>query len=112
MQFLVTGEFDMSRVPADPEQMAAVSEMVTIPSLEMVAAWEKEGRVLAGGIHAGSSKTAYIVEAASIEELSDLLQSMPAWTFMTIDATPLESTEHRISQIRARVERLKVLVRH
>ena len=108
MLFLVTSEFELSSIPTEPKQRAAFSELVLIPSLEMITTWEKDGTILGGGIHAGGHKTAYIVEASSVEELSANLQSMPAWTFSKIETIPLESAEYRVSQIRERVEQLKV----
>ena len=110
MLFMVEAEFDTSRMPIDPKQLAALSEMVLIPSLEMVHKLEKEGAILAGGICAAGHRCVYIVEAPSSEELSDLIQAMPGWTFMNIETTPLESTEHRVTRIKERLERLKALV--
>jgi muconolactone delta-isomerase len=110
MLFMVVAEFDVSSVPTDPQQLAAFSELVLIPSLEMVHKLEKEGTILAGGICAAGHRCNYIVEAPSSEELSDLIQAMPGWIFMNIETTPLESTEHRITSIKERLERLKALV--
>ena len=68
---------------------------------------EKEGKILAGGDLSGRKGWAFIMEAASNEQLSQLLSSIPEWPFLKVDVTPLDSFEERVAQMRQELEQMK-----
>ncbi len=106
MLYLVTMEsLETGLLP--PQQNAQIIERAIIPGLEAITKLEAEKKVLAGGVFVGARRGVIIVEAASNEELGELLQSLPFWGVMKIDVTPLESMEYRLSLTRKSLERLK-----
>jgi muconolactone delta-isomerase len=110
MLFMVKTEFDMSRIPTDPEEIAAlVAGCVLVPSPEMARRWEEEGMILASGICAGGQRAVCICEASSVDELSEYLLSLPPWMFAEVEITPLErTTYHSIDKIKERLQRLRI----
>lgn len=108
MRYLVTMEPVEEAIPRGvPQEFVRYGEQVVLPSEEACAKLEAEKKILAGGVVAGARGAAFIVEAASNEELSRLLMSLPWWGFMKVDVTPLEGFEERAAQVRQLLERLK-----
>ncbi len=82
MVFLVRTEYVEVGALMPPEAAVSYVEQVVIPSLEMIARWEQEGRVRAGGIFPGERAGALVMEADSAEEVGQLLGSLPFWGHM------------------------------
>ncbi|HLI26266.1 MAG TPA: muconolactone Delta-isomerase family protein [Chloroflexota bacterium] len=97
MQFLVTGEWVEHGALLPPEQAAQLLEATVLPSLQTLARWEDEGR-LQGGILAGQRAGAYLLEAASAEEVGQLLASLPFWGMVRWSVQPLQSTRSAIQR--------------
>ena len=53
MLYLVTAEWIESGTPTDKEELLEAVNRSILPSLEMLAAWEQEGTILAGGFFPG-----------------------------------------------------------
>jgi len=111
MKYLVTMELTGTPPVASPQELVRWLEQMVIPSEEAVIKLEAEGKILAGGDLSGRRGWAFIVEAASNEELSRLLGSIPEWPLMKVDVTPLESYEQRLAIIRQELERLKAALK-
>lgn len=79
MRYLVTAEFIDPGSLIPPQQFGHVVEDAVVPSLETIAKLEEEKKILAAGVLAGARAGVMIVEAASNEELNELLQSLPFW---------------------------------
>jgi muconolactone delta-isomerase len=107
MKYLVTMELTGSPPMTTPQELVKWLEQMVIPSEEAVMRLETEGKVLAGGDMTGRRGWAAIMEAASNEELSQLLESIPEWPLLKVEVTPLESTESRLAHIRQELEQLK-----
>jgi muconolactone delta-isomerase len=106
MQYLVVSEpIEMGVLP--PQQMAQLVEQKILPSLEVLIKKEAEGKILAGGAISGARAGASIVEAASNEEVGDLLTSLPFWGMFNWTVTPLESYKHREKVLHGMLEQLK-----
>lgn len=106
MRYLVTMEsLETGLLP--PQQNAQIIEQLIIPGIEAVVKLEKERKILAGGVSVGTRSGVVIIEAASNEELGQLLLSLPFWGIMKVEVTPLESFESRIELTRKMVEQLK-----
>jgi len=99
-------------VPAvSPQEMVQWLEQRIIPSEEAVIKLEAEGKILAGGDLSGRRGWALIVDAASNEELSQLLGSIPEWPLLKVDVTPLDSFKERLAQVRQDLERMKAALK-
>src|SRR5690242_20048477 len=68
MKFHVSGTWVEVGALVTPEQVAGFLEHAVVPSLRMFAEWEAQGRIQ-GGIFPGERETAFILEAASSEEV-------------------------------------------
>ncbi len=106
MRYLVTLEsIEMGLLP--PQQQAPIIEQTIIPSIEACAKLEAEKKILAGGTFAGQRAGVAIVDAASNEELSQMLHSLPFWGLMKVSVTPLVSFKDQAAAARKDLERLK-----
>lgn len=96
MQYLVTAEWidPMGNIPSAPKEFAQVIDQAVVPSLETLAKLTAEKKILAGGILSGERAAAFVVEASSNDEVTELVQSVPFWIFMKWKVTPLESFQH------------------
>ncbi|HZF40534.1 MAG TPA: muconolactone Delta-isomerase family protein [Blastocatellia bacterium] len=98
--------------PPNPQDGISFIERFIFPSLELLKKLEAEKKVLAGGPVAGSIALAFIVSAESIQELDELLESLPVWPLMQTTVTPLTSYDGRMAAVRPRLERLKAMSRN
>lgn len=106
MKFFVTGEFVEVGALLPPDQLVALVETTIIPSVEMLAQWERDGRLVGGAI-AGSRTGIFIIEASSSEELGEMLSTLPFWGMIKWDVHPLQSAESVVSRERGVVERVR-----
>lgn len=107
MKYLVMMELIGTPPVASPQDLVRWLEQMVIPSEEAVIKLESEGKILAGGDLSGRRGMAVIMEAASNEELSQLLNDLPEWPLLKVDVTPLESFEGRLALVRKSLMRLK-----
>lgn len=106
MRFLVMGESTGAAPNVPPQQMAQMLDTVVLPSLDTLAKWEREGRIH-GGSFVGRRGGCMIIEAASNDELADLLVSLPFWGLQDWTITPLSSNEMAAKRVRDMSQRLK-----
>ncbi len=93
-----------------PGEVAKMIEHRVIPSLEMIAKWEEEGKITGGGF-AGRRAGAFILEAASHEEVAKLLASLPYWSIIKWKVIPLQSTRAQVDMARQQLQALKAVVK-
>ena len=74
MIYLVNGVWVEMGPLAPPEQVARILAEAVIPSLEMFARWEEEGRIK-GGVFPGERETTFVLEADSAEEVDARMQT-------------------------------------
>jgi muconolactone delta-isomerase len=108
MRYLVHVESIDAGEQMPPRQVAALIEEVIIPTMKVLVEWEKMGKAR-GGILSGRRGAAFVIDAASNEELSDLLRALPVWGFSEVDITPLDSAEHRIEAETQTAKMLKTM---
>jgi muconolactone D-isomerase len=106
MRYLVIGEATGAAPNVTPQQAAQMLDSVVVPSLEMLAKWEREGRIH-GGTFAGRRGGCMVIDAASNEELADLLTTLPFWALQDWKITPLSSNESAVQRVRELSQRLK-----
>lgn len=109
MQYLVTMEFVEPGPLFAPPQLAALMEQAILPSFDALEQLRREQRVLAGGVLAGTRTAVFIVEAASNDELDQLVEGLPFWAVMRTSVAPLQAFAKRAANDRALLERLKSL---
>ena len=107
MKYLVTMELIGAPPAASPQQLVEHLEQRIIPTHEALMKLEEEKKIVAGGDISGRRGTVLIVEATSSAELTKLLMSLPMWTLMKVDVTPLESYEERQARHRELLDHLK-----
>ncbi len=108
MRYLVTMEtVDTGEAPP-PAEGAAFLEATVIPSLQAFKEWEDGGKIR-GGILGGRRGVAFVVDAASHEELGDMLRQLPVWGTAEVEITPLESFEHVVKTTGETVNMLKAM---
>ena len=106
MKFLCIGRDIGFTTPVPPGQLAAVLEGVYLPSFQMLEKWESEKKVT-GGFFAGQRAGAVIIEAASAEELSKTMTSLPFWGLLNWEVIPLQSFRSGIDDAQRQVAALK-----
>jgi hypothetical protein len=109
MLFLVSGEWVEPGALLPAEQLPPILEQVVLPSLEMLAGWEEQGKVH-GGVFAGERAGAWVVEAASGEEIGQLLTSLPFWGLVKWQVRPLQSARSTAERDRRVAEQIKAMV--
>ena len=97
MRYLVIAEGIDVTVPTTPAEAADFLEAVVVPSEELLAKLEADGRIY-GGSFAARRGGAAVVEAESNDDLNALLTSIPIWGFSKFDVIPLQTFESRAAQ--------------
>ncbi len=106
MRYLVTIETVDSGDAPPPAEQAAFLEQAVLPTLQTAKGWEDSGKIT-GGILSGRRGAAFVVDAASNEELGDMLRQLPVWGTSEVDITPLESFAHVIQTTTETANQLK-----
>jgi len=93
--------------PTTPQDGVAFIEQLILPTLETCKRLQEEKKILAGGPVSGAVALELIVSAESVQELDDLITSLPVWPRMETEVTPLTSFDGREVVLRSRLERLR-----
>ena len=109
MKFLVIGRSIDYGGPIDPTNFLMVSENLILPSIQMLKDWEDKGKVV-GGLFAAQRAGVILVEAASAEELSVLLQSLPIWGSNAWEVIPLQTFQSGTEDVKRQIDRVKKMV--
>jgi hypothetical protein len=88
MLVLITGENIDSGYLIPPDQLVQILEQALVPSFQMLAEWERQGR-LKGGVHLGERDGAFVIEAESFEELDRMMNSLPFFGSVKWSTQPL-----------------------
>ncbi len=107
MEYLVQMRLADSARPASPEAGTRLIEEYVAPTLEACSRLQKEEKILAGGPVSGSIALSFVVRAASTRELDGILGSLPLWSLMETNVTPLTTFEDRLVAVRPWAGRLK-----
>jgi hypothetical protein len=90
--YLVEFEATQAGALTNREQTIEQLDKLVIPTLESLG---RDTKVRAGGITVGTLAGAFVVEAKSKEEMTELLRALPAQGIMQWKVTPLETFTHR-----------------
>jgi hypothetical protein len=92
---------------ASPEEAIAVLEKGILPTFDALKKLEADKKIVAGGLPVGDRAFVFIAEAASNEELDQILRGIPAWGVLKWHVTPLQSFAGRAVQEREVLKQLK-----
>lgn len=106
MSYFVSGTWIEVGALVNPQQVAQFLEQAVIPSLEQFARWEEQGKIT-GGVFAGERETAFVLNAASAEEVGQLLTSLPFWGMMKWQVRPLQSMRSAVERERKLLSQVK-----
>ena len=109
MQYLVTMEFVEPGPLFAPQQLGQMVAEMILPSFDLLANLQTDGKVVAGGVVVGTRTATFIVEAANHDELDQLLEGMPWWGVMKTTVVPLQAFAQRAANDRALMERIKAM---
>lgn len=109
MLYLVTGEFVDPGPLLPPDQVVVLLESLVLPSFEILARWEDEGKIKGGGIFVGERAGAWVLEADSADAAGELLASLPFWGVVRWHVRPLQSFRSSITRDGAVLARLKAM---
>jgi hypothetical protein len=108
MRFLVSAESVDYGGPVSPKDALAFFENLIVPSFQMLEKWEKEGKITGGGF-AGQRAGCFIMEAASPEELSRTLSTLPLWGVTKWDIHALLSFSSVVGLAKEQANGLKAM---
>lgn len=77
-----------------------------LPSIEALEKHEASG-VVVGGPVIGSVRFVFVAKAESSAALETLLTSLPFWSVMQVEVTPLVEFRDRAAYIQGRLEQIK-----
>jgi muconolactone delta-isomerase len=97
--------------PTTSEEGQAFITQYIFLTLERCKKLQDEKRILAGGPLSGAIGLVLIVNAESARELDDLITSLPVWSRMETEVTPLTTFEGRTESLRPRLEQLNAHTR-
>jgi len=92
---------------ASPGEAVRVLEETVLPSFDKLIALEKKKKILAGGLPVGERAFVFIAEAASNEELDQMLRELPMWGSLDWEVTALQTFAGRAAQERNIVKKLR-----
>ena len=110
MRYLVIAEFVDPGPLLPPQQLAQLLEKAVLPSFEALAKLEDEKKIVGGGFVAGARSGAFILDVASHDEASRILQDLPFWGVVKWTITPLVGFRERAAEERPRIARLKAML--
>jgi hypothetical protein len=108
MKYLVIGEAVDAGPMLQPGQVTAMIEQAIIPSLDMLAKWEADKKIV-GGLYVGDRKGVFILEAESNDEVDKMLESLPFWGLLKWNVSALQSFESRSTLEKTIVEKMKTM---
>jgi muconolactone delta-isomerase len=111
MQYLVQMKLADSGRSASPQEGVTFIEQFVLPTLELCKKLQEEKKILAGGPVSGAIALALVIKAESIQELDELVGSLPLWPRMETTVIPLTSFEGRMAAVRPRLESLRAMLK-
>ena len=90
-----------------PEDMIELLEDYILPGFEALKKLQLENKILAGGVPVSERAVAFIIDAASNEELDQIMRARPLWPVLEWQVTPLQSFEGRAFHERRMLQQLK-----
>lgn len=105
MNYLVQMKLANASRPTSNEEGISFIEQYVFPTLEICKKLQDEKKIVAGGPVSGAIALAMVIRADSIQELDELIGSLPIWPRMETTVIPLTSFDGRMAALRPRLER-------
>jgi hypothetical protein len=109
LKFLVIGQGIDYVDPMDPASFIMLSEKIVLPAVETATEWEGK-KLVVGGFFAGQRAGVMIIEAASGEELSGLIQRLSFWSENALEILPLQSFQSGAENIKQQIANAKKMM--
>lgn len=106
MLFHVEAEFIETGALQSQEQFVSMLKEAIVPSLDLLAEWEGQGKI-SGGVFPGERGGTFVVDATSAEELSSLLTSIPFWGIHRWNIKALQSWKSASEREHALLEQMR-----
>ena len=106
MQFLIEMDHLKSGQPLTPEAGRTFIEQIILPTLARAEHLTKEKMILAGGPVVGRIALRFIVEAESLQEVDQIVSSLPIWPAVETRVTPFIAFDDRRDTVQDLLERL------
>ena len=105
MLYLVSGELhNYELLNAPHEQFVQLMRRIIVPSLELIVQQQEAGKIVAGGVPAGSQKLVFILDLPMVEShlaVRHLLHGLPLFGYYRWEVTPLESFREWLSSFKS-----------
>ena len=112
MRYLIEMKLSSSVRSKGPQEGIFLIEQYILPSLELCRKWQADGKLLAGGPISGSIPLAIVLEVESVQELDELIESLPLWPRTETSVIPLTTFEGRVLAVQSKLKQLKSLIQN
>jgi hypothetical protein len=109
MKFLAVSEAIEVGPLLQPQQTLQILDQRVIPSLQILAGWESDGKST-GGTFVAQRGGAIILEADSVEQAHQMLSSLPFWGLTTWSVRPLVPTGTALEGAQQQAQRIRSMV--
>ncbi len=106
MKFLVEIDHVKTGQPFTEETGRSFVEGIIYPTLARAEQLAQEGRIVAGGPVAGRIALRFIADVETVQQLDQLVSSLPLWTIADTRVTPLVDFSERRAHVQALLQLL------
>ena len=106
MKFLVELDHVKTGQPFTQDTARSFIEGIIFPTIARAEQLVQEGRIVAGGPVAGRIAIRFIAEVETVQQLDQLVSSLPLWTVAETRVTPLIDFKDRRAHIQALLQRM------
>ncbi|MGA2515343.1 MAG: hypothetical protein ABSG44_02195 [Thermodesulfobacteriota bacterium] len=112
MLFFVEVDHVKSGQMPTPEAGRAFIEQIILPTIARAEQLIAEKKILSGGPAAGRISLRLMIEADSLEDVDQIISSLPLWTVAETRVTPLIAFTDRRKHVQMLLERLVSMPSH
>jgi len=105
--FLVELDHIKSGMPLTPEAGREFVERIIFPTLARAKQLAEEKKIVAGGPVLGRVALRLIVEADSLQDVDQIITSLPVWTVAETRVTPLIAFDDRRTHVQALLDAIE-----
>jgi len=106
MKFLVELDHVKTGQPLTQDTARSFIEGIIFPTIARAEQLVQEGRIVAGGPVAGRIAVRFIADVETVQQLDQLVSSLPLWTVAETRVTPLIDFSDRRTHIQALLQRM------
>jgi muconolactone delta-isomerase len=110
MQYLVDMRLVDSGRSTNPQEGLAFVENWIFPTLARCTELQRQGKIVGGGPIGGVIGFALLIEAASVLELDQVIESLPLWPRTHTRVTPLTTFDDRLTAVKERLDGIKARI--